>query len=375
MIVILTHAVFMNNKDIYGPPHAISSYLDHEKQEYLFIKHRLDGDGRTRVEYYNKGKIISSQEKGLEKRFPSFIQYGSELLINLQEVLKKGRKHNIIIGVDPLNALAANILKFFGVTKKTVYFSADFALIRFNNPILNFIYLNLDSLASKWSNETWSVSKRIVEHRSSCGLAENKNIYFPNAPFFNDVKRYAFNKCNKHDLVIVSALNKGIAFDLVIDAVFQIKKKISDVKLILIGAGVEEEYLRGYVKKKNLQNSVIFLGPLSHSDMFLVLARSGIGIALYTDADPNHFRYFSDPMKVRDYLASGLPTIISGNSGIGEELEQNHAGKIVSLKTNDITIALLKLLENENLQRQMRQNAIAMAKKYDTYSLLKTRIG
>ncbi len=108
--------------------------------------------------------------------------------------------------------------------------------------------------------------------------------------------------------------------------------------------------------------------------MFDVLVTCGIGIALYTNADPTDFRYFSDPMKVRDYLASGLPTLISGNSGIGQELEQNNAGIIVQLTTKEIMRAMLDLLTNEKTQKRMRENAISMAKKFDTYKLLEEHL-
>lgn len=180
----------------------------------------------AQVDHYKNGKLISRYEAGSKKRLPTILQYGFECFVNIKEILKNGRKHEVIIGVDPLNALAVNLLKLFGVTKRTIYFSADFALKRFDNPLLNSIYLNLDILAMRWANETWSVSKRIVDYREAHGLPKEKNIYFPNAPFFNDVKRKTFDKIHKHDMVIVSALHKGIAFDLIIDVLYEIKKEL-----------------------------------------------------------------------------------------------------------------------------------------------------
>lgn len=370
MIVIATHAVFLNGKDIYGPPHAVSLFLNKKKKEHLFIKHRLWGAGRIIVEHYNNGKLFKSWETGFSKRFPSVSQYIIEIFFTIWICFKTSKKCELFVGVDPLNAMAGNILKILGKTKKVVYFSADFALERFPNHLLNTIYLNLDFYASTWSSVTWSVSKRIVEYRKEQGIPDAKNKLLPNAPFFGDVKRLPYEKIKHHDLVIVSALERGIAFELLLNVLSELKKKVRDARLIFIGAGSYEKKLKEYVKKKNLKENTEFLGAKSHDDMFGILVKCGIGIALYNNSNEKHFRYFSDPMKVRDYLASGLPVIISGNSSLGYEVDKEHIGKLVKLNKNEIIDAILPLLLEKDIYKDMRNNAIKFAKKYDTYILL-----
>lgn len=370
MIVISTHAVFLKNKDVYGPPHAVSLFLNKRKIDHIFIKHRLEGNGFSRVEYYKKGKLIRTIERGYPKRLPFFLQYVFELLLSLKITIQDAKGCEMFIGVDPLNAFSGNLLKTIRKTKKTVFFSADFSLKRFETPILNNFYLFLDKLAMFWSDYAWSVSRRIQEYRRKQHLQNKKNLLLPNAPFFNDIKRIDYSKINKYDLVIVSALEKGIEFELLLDVLFEIRKSIAKVRLIIIGSGSEEERIRNYVIDKNLSGNVKFLGALSHEKMFKVLTKSALGIALYKKSDKKHFRYYSDPMKVRDYLASGLPTIISGNSGIGLELEKRNAGKIVKIEKKEIVDALKNIFKNHDLYLEMRKNAIELAKRYDTYNLL-----
>jgi glycosyltransferase involved in cell wall biosynthesis len=370
MVIISTHAVFLNDKDIYGPPHAVSFFLNRRKINHVFIKHRLEGDGLSRVEYYTDGKLNRTVERGHPKRFPFSLQYLSEILLTTMIVQEVGRCE-LFIGVDPLNVLAGNMMKRLSKVKRTVYFSADFALKRFDNPALNNIYLWLDDKGMSWSNETWSVSKRILNYRYKKGLSKDKNKLLPNAPFFDDIKRVNDESINKFDLVIVSAINKEISFNLLIDVLVKIVEKEEKAKLIIIGSGPGEEDLKAYIKEKNMDKNVVMLGALSHEEMFKVLVKCGVGIALYTSADPEHFRYFSDPMKVRDYLASGLPVIVSGNSGIGEEIEERKAGFVVKLEEKDIFSKIYaKLLKNEKIYKEMRQNALSLAKEYDTDKLL-----
>jgi len=370
MIIIATHAVFLNDKDVYGPPHAVSLYLNHKKISHIFLKHRLDGNGYSIVEKYKHGRLAKTIKIGSNNRKQFAVQYIYELFLTLKITFAEKERCEIFIGVDPLNAVAGNLLKFFGKARKTVYFSADFAMKRFENSFLSNFYLFLDNLVMHWSNFTWSISKRITFYRKRKGLKEQKNLLLPNAPFFDSVKRKKIDEIHKHDLVIVSKLSEGIAFELLIDSIKKLHKKYSDIRLLLIGSGEKENELRNYVDKRDMGKQVLFLGAKSHEEMFKTLVTCGVGIAFYSYSNKNHFHYFSDSMKVRDYLASGLPSLISGNSGIVEELEKNLAGKHVKLDINDITHVISNIFNDDKLYEKMRENAILLAKQYDTAALL-----
>jgi glycosyltransferase involved in cell wall biosynthesis len=369
MIVISTHAVFLNGKDVYGPPHAVSLYLNQKKIAHLFIKHPLYGGRDSLIEEYQKGKLVSVKQ--VDCTAPqSFLQYFKEIRASINTVRTAPEKITVFIGVDPLNMLAATFLKLTGQIQRSVYFSADFAIKRFDGIVMNTIYHLLDSVAMYTSDQTWSVSSRIVEYRRQHGLSVAKNLIMPNAPFFHSVKRVSEGKTKPHDIVLVSALEKGIAFELLFDSIAEVKQKVKNVRLLLVGAGSLEKQLKKYVQKKKLSQSVKFLGALTHEEMFKVLVKAGLGIALYENSDPTHFRYFSDPMKVRDYLASGLPALVSGNSAIGDELEKEHAGFKLELSQMDVVKKILQIFQKTTLQKKMRKNALELAKKYDTFALL-----
>lgn len=368
MIIISTHAVFLKGKDIYGPPHAVSIYLNKNKTDHIFIKHSLYGKVDSLIEYYSKGKLKKSELKKIVSL--PLLRYLHEIFISTLISLKAGQI-SVFIGVNPLNAVSARILKRINRVKKIVYFSADFAIDRFENKLQNRIYHLLDRRAMFQSDQTWSVSKRIVEYRRSKGLSETKNLLLPNAPFFDDVKRLPYSKIDKNDLVIVSAIEKGIAFKLLIDIIAKLKTKIPQVRLHIIGSGSEETEIKKYIKTKGVENDIKFWGPLSHDDMFKVLVKCGIGIAFYTVSDNKHFRYFSDPMKVRDYMASGLPALVSGNPAIKDEIETNRAGFAVQIGKQDMYNSILRILENDSLHQEMRENALRLGKNSDIYAQLK----
>lgn len=364
MIVISTHAVFAGDRDIHGPPHALSEFLNHQKEPHLFIKHNLYTATFSRVEKYADGKLQKSEDIPYPK--VGFFKYLYEMMLSASLTRTEEEKTiTLFVGVNPLNALVGNFLKAFGAVRRTVYFSADFALKRFDNPVMNGVYHALDRLAMFQADQTWSVSQRIVDFRRKNGLSDSKNIRIPNAPFFHSIPRPAKHEVRIHDLVIVSALEKGVDFLLLLQVLLELKKSVPDIKLHLIGSGSQESKLKKYIRSHGLSKNVQFHGALSHKDMFQVLTRCGIGIALYENAPTTHFRFFSDPMKVRDYLASGLPVIVSGNSGIGKELEKNQAGFQVDLTQKEIIKILLPILTQKEEYQRLRKNALQLARQND----------
>lgn len=372
MVIVATHALFLNGKDIYGPAHAVSLFLNKIGRDHIFIKHSAEGMSLSQITYYKNGKLHKIEKSGTRKILPFGVRHLIELFISLKVTLTTSGKSELFVGADPLNALAGNILVFIGKVDKTIFLSADFSLQRFPSKIMSQIYILLDKAAMFWSAQTWSVSKRIVDYRKKQRLADAKNKILPNAPFFDDVKRLPYKDIHKHDLVLVSALKKGIVpFTLLIDAIEQLSKRVTDVRLLIIGDGPEGKVLRDYVSKKKLDYCVKFYGALSHDDMFSVLVKSAVGIAVYEESDGKHFRYFSDSMRTRDYLAAGLPVFFSGPSSIGSEILERDAGRIVNLEKKAIIVALQEVLTKSTLYRKLRNNALALAKEYDTYTLLK----
>ncbi len=372
--IIATHTVYLRGQDIHGPPHTISEFFDKIKAEYIFIKYPLSSKGYRTIEFYEDGYKIHTEKKFLIRGISHWFHYLREFIVTCKSVLLYERGADLFVGVDPLNALAGAFLRSIGLVKHSVYFSVDYAIERFPGKVQNDIYHMLDQMAMNTSHQTWSVSKRIVTARKKLGLPTSKNLILPNAPFFNDVPRIEFEKTRKHDIVLVSALAEGIAFDVLFEVVKKLLKVFPDIRLILIGSGPREEELHALTKALKLEKHIIFKGPLSHEDMFKVLVESGVGIALYDTADNKHFRYFSDPMKVRDYLASGLPVIVSGNSAIGVELEKEGAGFNIKADIEPLVSALKTILGNDKKHLSIRQKAIGLAKKYDTYKLIEEYI-
>lgn len=362
--VIVTHAVLSEAEDIAGPAHTIVSYLNKKEAEVLFIRHSLFGNGVTLIT--NKNKINLRIDPGFRYNeiFQRLIE-GFRTIRIFFSVFKNQKP--VYIGVDPLNSIWGVILKKMGRIKILITFTVDYSDKRYKNAIMNSLYHFIDRMTVKNSDYLWSVSKRILDLRLRQGVKKNKLFYIPNSPPFSQIKPLVKKNPNQHKLVTISTISKAVDFVIVLDAISELKKEMK-IRLTIIGAGPGLENLKKEVKKRELSKEIVFLGPKTHEEVFEILSRHGIGIALYTDEAP--WSFYSDSMKARDYLALGLPVVISGDIGTAHEINEKRAGIVIKRKKEELVAALKKLIEDKNYFNSLRKNALELAEKNDVEKIL-----
>lgn len=366
MIILSTHAVFLDGHDIYGPPHAVAKYLIQKNSTFLFIKHDLTECRFSVIEFFHQGILKKTLKIPYKKTQSLIAKSWQEIQLTTAVCSLVKVPVVVFVGANIVNALAGFLLYLRGKIVKTIFLSADFAHSRFSGFVTNALYHIIDFFIMHVAHQTWSISSRIVACRKSRFLSDKKNILFPNAPFFNSISRNSFKNLNHTHIVIVSALENGIDFISIFEAFSEVLKRHSSAQLHVIGSGSKKAELEAYALKLKINQAVIFHGALDHDAMFSVLTQCGIGIALYTDSDFRHFRYFSDPMKVRDYMASGLAVLLSGNSALTEEIVENEAGFAVKQNKEDLLEKMLLILSDKKLHEKLHHNAVRQASKYDT---------
>jgi len=98
-----------------------------------------------------------------------------------------------------------------------------------------------------------------------------------------------------------------------------------ELKFVLLGEGDVLADVRSAVSAAGLEKDVVVAGSIPYAEMPAAVASCAIGIAPYdADAYPPlaRFGFFWSPLKVFEYLASGLPVVLFGYEGLRE-----HAGE------------------------------------------------
>lgn len=127
--------------------------------------------------------------------------------------------------------------------------------------------------------------------------------------------------------VYAGAHGPANGLDALLDAAAEVADDHPDLRVVLVGGGVEKERLAERVRAERLAN-VELRDPIPKSDIPDLLAAADIG--LHVLADVPLFRYGISPNKLFDYLAAGLPVLTNTGGEVAELVVESGAGLAVS---------------------------------------------
>jgi len=348
--------------EIYGPVQALINYLKSKKKKFKYILHPLPSSKIEFSEYgeFNfKKSFIYKKIKNIKISEPFL--YLQHLILNLYFLFRQKDKIDIYIGIDNLNAFSGIIFKWLGKINKVIYYVIDYTPKRFKNPILNYLYHKLDKFCAKHSDYVWNISKRIAKIREKQGISEEKNLVVPVGIELEKIKIPPLENVRRNIIVFVSHLEKSKGIQLAIEAMEIISKKYPNAVLEIIGTGPYENELKKMVKEKGLERNVKFLGAMEHDRLMKYLPTCGIALATYVN-DPSSITYYADPTKPKEYLACGLPVIITKVPWIAEEIEKKPMGIAINYNKDELISAFIRLLTDDNFYKLCRENAIKFTK-------------
>lgn len=177
---------------------------------------------------------------------------------------------------------------------------------------------------------------------------------------------------NKNILIFVGSFYELRGLDFLIESLPNVIKQFPDVLLLLIG-GEENMYTRNLkikVKKLNLEKNVFFFGFLPHEEVikFIHISDIAIGPLTYTPRT-----YGTSPKKIGEYMACSKPIIscIGGQSSFF--IKNDYNGILIKLNDlNALERAIIFLLSNKDVSKNLGENGKKFAKKYLTYDKMKT---
>lgn len=367
-IVISTHEMF------YGVPHALRDYLLNKKIKRLtFIGHSLIDQivdqKKSSIVVYEKGKQVF--KKHVARSAYGILSYIFDFFLTTYWIIKQREKYDMFIGVDALNSFSGLTLKKIGKVEKVIFYAMDFHPIRFNNKLLNFIYHKIEKFCVKNVDEIWNVSPKIAEGRER--FLHISEIDYPqkvvsSGIWSKKVKKFPSDKVKKHQLLFLGHLLEKQGLQMVLEATPLIVKRIPDFKFIILGGGEYEDNLKKLTRELKIRKYIEFKGWIKDRRIIdTTLGESAAAIVVYVPEKEkiHNFSYYGDPIKIKEYLASGLPVILTDVPHNAREIERRKCGIVVEYKKEDIANAVIKILSNEKELKTYRSNALAYAKEFD----------
>lgn len=158
-------------------------------------------------------------------------------------------------------------------------------------------------------------------------------------------------------IIAVSRLVNYKHIDMIIKSISALKREVSDLKLIIIGTGPEENKLKELVSSLNLSSSITFQKNLKREKLLEFLRKSHIL------CHPSSEEGFG--IVVLESLASNTPYVASRIPSISEITKGGLGGELVNPHDqDDLNDKLLSLLENSAKYRAKQKEGLELVKNY-----------
>jgi glycosyltransferase involved in cell wall biosynthesis len=231
-------------------------------------------------------------------------------------------KANIVIGANNFDTLVAIMCKklFFKQNiKKIVYFGSDFSQKRYNNKFLDYIYLKVEVIVLKGADLIVSNTKRAEQERFNLGLLKNKSLFISNGVH---LEYPIFYKKEIDKYIYIGSVTKEHGLYEFIQCMAPLIKELT-----IIGKGDSLNDINILCKNKNIRlNKYV---NYKHEEVLSFLKKfSGFGLAPY-NMKSEWTRYCS-PLKVNEYIACGLPVIMSNIPEISQLIDKKKLGVVYS---------------------------------------------
>lgn len=368
-IIIVSHTM------LYGAPHALRDYLLKKPINFLlFISLPFFDQRIASCSLYKKGILVEEKRHARLKSL-NILDYSIDALEVLWWVYKQKGKFSLYVGINPMNCIIGLFFRKIQKVEKVIFYAIDFTPKRFGNSLLNYLYHKLEIYCVMNADEVWNVSPRIAEGRETFLHVSQKDHVqkvVPIGVWSGKEKKMTFSRFKKHQIVFLGHLLEKQGVQVVLEAVPLIIKQISDFVFVIIGGGEYEKPLKNLSDELQISKYVEFKGWIKNKKGIDILLReSALAVATYKPEKDKlyNFTYYADPTKIKDYLANGLPVILTNVSYNAYEIVKRKCGVVVEYKKERISQVIIDLLNDQKKLKKYRKNAFLYAKEFDWNSV------
>lgn len=165
---------------------------------------------------------------------------------------------------------------------------------------------------------------------------------------FNPDKYIDSRKENRNNFKIIcgTRVTPRKGFRYLIEAVERMRESGEDVSLDIIGDGNEKEELELLVQKKNLKESISFIGVVDHDDVPKYLAEADVFVS------PSLNEGMANAML--EALAMGLPLVATNIGGTKELVDDGKNGLIIRTEdVDDLVEKITQIMRDSELRGEM----------------------
>jgi glycosyltransferase involved in cell wall biosynthesis len=350
------------------PVMNLAEFLRPRARELILIRHPF---------FFNReiGSSLVRWDNGVAVK-EQYAQYPStigEAVLYIRSFLRtifwlmKGPHADIFVGLGTLDAFSGIVLRWLGKVDRVVFYSIDFVPDRFPHSWLGRLYNAMDRAVVVCADAVWNLSPVMVEMREKFrGVPlrhRRKQIVVPigtNAA----ARQCRFEEIHRFELCYVGHLREGQGVDFLISLMPRIRAVVPEATLVIVGGGAMEAELRRLADDCGVADAIRFAGFMSSEQMVEeIVAHAAVAVAPYTD-DGENFTRFTDPGKIKTYLAAGVPVVMTDIVPIARTIEEQGCGFAVPCRAEAFIEKITALLKDAEFLRVARERAERLSKEF-----------
>jgi len=184
------------------------------------------------------------------------------------------------------------------------------------------------------------------------------------------------NSKKKYDIISIRSFNKHYHVETLIRSAKIIKKQYPDIKLILLGGGERERYLKNLAKELGVFENIEFKGWVNYYEVPNFIRRSKILVDTFFTPNNNFGHTYG--VGLHQAMAVGTPTVVANRPTIDMLDGEDNWYFGLTFRGGDpkeLAEGALKLLKNKELRRKISiKNRSIVEKKFDISKNVKTMI-
>ena len=243
------------------------------------------------------------------------------------------------------------------------------------NPIVLWMMSVLEWTSYHSADRLVGLSPGIVDGIIKRGIAPEKVASIPNGCdldiFASEHQAWRPEGVQPTDLMAIFTGTHGLANGLnaVLDTAVELKKRQrTDIKLVLVGDGMQKKALLERAAELQLDN-VIFHNPVNKAKLAGLMASADIGLQILANVPA--FYYGTSPNKFFDYISAGLPVLNNYPGWLAELITKEQCGFAVPPENPQAFADALEQAANQREKLiEMGRNAQQVAREQFNRSIL-----
>lgn len=185
-------------------------------------------------------------------------------------------------------------------------------------------------------------------------------------PYFTTRRSNVTANYISSQILFVGKLEENKGCESLIRALSIVIKNIPDVKLTIVGSGLQENKLKSLSRSLNLDSHINFTGSVPNKDVANYYLNSSIVVVPSTCME-------NSPIVIYEALSFGKPVIATNRGGNPDLIRNGYNGFLVNANNSEeLADAVVKILHEKNVElyREIAENAFLSSKQYDIDSYI-----